>query len=149
MKTVRLYVLPFLLITSSLICVLSTVKTIKDVELAKASIKLDEAKIEKKTVTSYDIMNVKQMIESYAISKTLPLDVVQDKTSIKITSAKTYNADIAITNKTILYNYVKVLDFLSAISAMPYQMEYKQFCLGIECPGALEATIEIKGIAIN
>lgn len=149
MKTVRLYLLPFLLIASSFICVLNTVKTTKDAELAKASIKLEEAKIEKKVITAYDIMNVKQMIESYAISKALPLDIEQDKTTIKISPAKNFNTDMAVTHKTILYNYVKVLDFLSAVSSMPYQMEYRQFCLGTECPGALEATIEVKGIAVN
>lgn len=149
MKTVRLYLLPFFLITSSIFCVYNTVKTIKDIELAKAGIKLDEAKIEKKTISTFDIMTVKHMVESYAISKSLPLTIEQDKNTIKISPSKDFSTDEKLTHETILSKYDKVMDFLSAVSTMPYQMEYKQFCLGDECPGALEATIEVKGIATN
>jgi hypothetical protein len=125
------------------------VKITKDIELAKSGIKLDEAKIEKKALTAYDIMTVKHIIESFTISKNLPLSIVQDKNTIKIFPAKDFNADETVTQKTILNNYGNVMDFLSALSSMPYQMGYTQFCLGTECAGGLEATIEVKGITPN
>ncbi|MEI7962129.1 MAG: hypothetical protein WCI04_07375, partial [archaeon] len=98
-------------------CLFNTVKIKKDIEMSKASIKIDEAKTTAKGITTYDIITAKRTIESYAISNNLPLEIEQSGKTLKISPSKTFNTDMSITNKTIINKYDKVIEFLLSVSA--------------------------------
>lgn len=148
MKVLKLYILPILLLAASVACFIKAGQIQRDVVFLKnsniiyqdaiAALNVEQKK-QVESMTTNELVTFKQLAESLAYKGSLPLEItVMQGNLIKISPTKAAGA------KGILNYYEQMLTFISALSSLPYSMEYKSFCLGEMCPNSFDMTMVVK-----
>lgn len=152
MRTVKLYLPLTLLVLGSLVLAVKTVQVYKDKEIILSQIQVKGADLQPgRALTDSDLITARQMVEGYAALYALPVEVKLEKRDIRIrvVAPKQDEEDKEATvdekaKFAVLENYDNVIGFFTSLSTMPYPLDYKEFCVGIECPNVFDVTITAK-----
>jgi hypothetical protein len=113
----------------------------KQAALAAAQITVQQAKTENISVSPADVITAKQLIESLAAKSNLPIYAEINSNIISIYPQRSDAGSTAI-----LRSYKEMMDFITSISALPYKMEYSEFCIGSECDNGFNIKLNILGV---
>ncbi len=153
-----------LLVLASLVLAVKTAQVVKDKQiiLSQLKVKGSAATQQVKAMTDVELITARQMIEGYAALYALPVEVKLEKRDIRIKVKEPQQESAATgtplpevakpektasTDKTrlaVLENFGNVMGFFTSISKMPYPLEYKDFCVGVDCPTVFDVTISPK-----
>lgn len=153
MRTVKLYLPLTLLVLGSLVLAIKTVQIYKDKQIILSQIQVKDSVDGNvgKEMTDTDLITARQMIEGYAALYSLPVEVKLVKRDIRVTvlAPKQEEGEIVATvgereKLAVLQNFNNVMGFFTSLSNMPYSLDYKEFCVGIDCPNVFDVTIAAK-----
>jgi hypothetical protein len=166
MKIAKVYLPMILLMLGSLMVAARTVQVHKDKEIMLSQIKLKEVSDHRADapVPDADLIAAKLIIEGFASYYKLPLDIKLEKHCIKMSAASQTASTQAPDDKeegekpenkkkdgankfAVLDNFDNMLAFFNALSSLPYPLEYKELCVGVDCTEGFTATLGPKGSA--
>lgn len=146
-----------LLVLSSLVLAIKTSQVVKDKEIILSQIKAKgSADTPIRPMTDSDLITARQMIEGYAALYSLPVEVKLEKRDIRIRALTPkpeegeggQNAPANDQEKfAVLGNFENVMGFFTSLSNMPYPLEYKDLCVGVDCPNVFEVSIGPRNLA--
>ena len=142
MKAVRLYLVPSLLVLSSLFLFKSGMNLKKESVIAAGKLEIKKAETQAAVVKPTDLITIKQLIDALALKSTLPVAVVIDKNHLKISPIPSLDPKVK-TKDAILAKYPQMMDFITQVSALPYKMEYTSFCIGEECESGFDMQLTV------
>jgi len=151
---VKLFLPLILLVLASLVLAIKTAQVYKDKEIILSQIKVKDAVDAQsaKPVSDTDLITARQMVEGYAALYSLPVEVKLEKRNIRITvlHPKVEEGATAVKEDdskkfAVLSNFQNVIGFFTSLSTLPYPLEYREFCVGTECPSVFDVTIAAKG----
>lgn len=123
----------------------------KDVEIARSQIVINTPSQERAAQAgSADLITVKQFIEGAIAKNNLPLYVTTHNGSELVITAKNPDAERSNTSvsdplmikRQLFSDHRKVLNLFSQVSNLPYAINYRSACVGLDCPDGFEATIQ-------
>lgn len=140
------------MVLGSLVLAIKTAQVYKDKEIILSQIQVrGPAGIQTvKPMTDSDLITARQMVEGYAALYSLPVEVTLEKREIriKVSAPKQDDGEGAVVDEkgkyAVLRDYDNVVGFFTSLGNMPYPLDYKDFCVGADCPNVFDVSITPK-----
>lgn len=155
-----------LLVLGTLVLAIKTGQVVRDKQLILSQIRgKGTPDAPTKQMTDAELITARQMIEGYASLYSLPVEVKLEKREIRIRIRDAKKEEVAPSAPTsesekaekaaqhdqerlaVLEDFKSVTGFFTSISKMPYPLEYKEFCVGVDCPNVFDVSVTPRNLA--